>query len=85
MGILPGSGPSGSGPAGPGSGFSVMPFYSQVCETFFVLGRKILLSYCVSSAPITTKHNKWYALTPWRDLVVPGDEPVAKCCKPLRP
>ena len=26
MGILPGSGPLGSGPTGPGSGFSVMPF-----------------------------------------------------------
>ena len=25
MGILPGSGPLGSGPTGPGSGFSVMP------------------------------------------------------------
>ena len=29
MGILPGSGPLGSGPTGPGSGFSVMP-----CGTF---------------------------------------------------
>ena len=27
MGILPGSGPLGSGPTGPGSGFSVMPRY----------------------------------------------------------
>ena len=26
MGILPGSGPLGSGPTGPESGFSVMPF-----------------------------------------------------------
>ena len=26
MGILPGSGPLVSGPTGPGSGFSVMPF-----------------------------------------------------------
>ena len=26
MGILPGSGPLGSGPTGPGSGFSVMPY-----------------------------------------------------------
>ena len=28
MGILPGSGPLGSGPTGPGSGFSVMPLES---------------------------------------------------------
>ena len=27
MDILPGSGPLGSGPTGPGSGFSVMPQY----------------------------------------------------------
>ena len=29
MGILPGSGPLGSGPTGPGSGFSVMPVTSK--------------------------------------------------------
>ena len=30
MGILPGSGPLGSGPTGPGSGFSVMPTQAAV-------------------------------------------------------
>ena len=30
MGILPGSGPLGSGPTGPGSGFSVMPHRSPL-------------------------------------------------------
>ena len=30
MGILPGSGPLGSGPTGPGSGFSVMPNRSNL-------------------------------------------------------
>ena len=30
MGILPGSGPLGSGPTGPGSGFSVMPLARAV-------------------------------------------------------
>ena len=34
MGILPGSGPLGSGPTGPGSGFSVMPHQS----VFFIIG-----------------------------------------------
>ena len=29
MGILPGFGPLGSGPSGPGSGFSVMPYESS--------------------------------------------------------
>ena len=33
MGILPGSGPLGSGPTGPGSGFSVMPVFSLNCVT----------------------------------------------------
>ena len=31
MGILPGSGPLGSGPTGPGSGFSVNAFDMYIC------------------------------------------------------
>ena len=31
MDILPGSGPLGSGPTGPGSGFSVMPASNRWC------------------------------------------------------
>ena len=33
MGIHRGSGPLGSGPTGPGSGFSVMPFFSVLLLT----------------------------------------------------
>ena len=58
MGILPGSGPLGSGPTGPGSGFSVMPFRSSIISydthsvsfsksTFYRLKRQ--LSYIIAA------------------------------------
>ena len=45
MGILPGSGPLGSGPTGPGSGFSVMPRETEVFLTLlFVAIDKYLIA-----------------------------------------
>ena len=52
MGILPGSGPLGSGPTGPGSGFSVMPInaprvnesgYSIISLLYFMISTRVWL------------------------------------------
>ena len=43
MGILPGSGPLGSGPTGPGSGFSVMPQDTYVLDSKINWGKHIMV------------------------------------------
>ena len=48
MGILPGSDPSGSGPTGPGSGFSVMP-------TLGTITTKTVLRYRMMSSDWSIK------------------------------
>ena len=41
MGIMSGSGPLGSGPTGPGSGFSVMPRLYIICQICNIIDRRI--------------------------------------------
>ena len=73
MGILPGFGPLGSGPSGPGSGFSVMPpqkgsFLTFACEANILQmsrhsNSNVKVIYRSNRPVVQRQHSIWNATT----------------------
>ena len=62
MGILMGSGPLGSGPTGPGSGFSVMPILSEIILDLWVI--------CLHASNKTTPYHRNLSYSSKRCVII---------------